>query len=159
MDIDGNYQRYYDEYKGNKLALKREAAGKLLGRTLFTKTEALVNQPTGIRLLLARIKDFLKKAIAKFNYNTIKPEIDLLMGEIADNALKGTMSNLGGDVKNILNTGEKLYRIKDNLEEQKKLTTKMLESVIKRQQFYKLRDDLEQFEKIPTKRKGITKTY
>ena len=131
LDSDGTYQEYYDQYNGNKLALKREAAGKLLGKTIFTKAEEMVNQPTGIRLLLARIKDFLKRTIAKFNYNTIKPEIDLLMGEIADNALKGTMDNIGGDVRNIINTGEKLYRIKDNLEGQKKLTTKMLESVKK----------------------------
>ena len=131
------YQQYFEEYKGDVNKLKIEAAGKLLGRTLVTKIESIQNQPTGLRLLLAKIREFLHKMMSKFPYSRIEAKMGYIMNEIGESIIDNKFQDLGASKLNIPNEKSTLYRLKDNVAEQKKLSLKALESVLKRVQYYK----------------------
>lgn len=138
--LGNEYDDYVLKYKGDKILLAKEAAGKLVADHMLN------NKPIPVsphKTLLQRVIEAIKNLFRKIDPVTINnaiTEADKTAGEIAKKLLNGDLNN--NISLNSIKERRSLYNLQERIDRDKKLVRAIIDNEVKRLQIY---------EKIDTK--------
>lgn len=135
--IGKEYENYYTMYKGDKVKLAKEAAGKLLAKHLL-QAETIPAKPYRnlLQRLIESIKEFLKKLSAS-SIQRAMMEADKSFGTLAQNILNGSLDSTMS-IDNIDNS-DLYYSTTERVKRDRALLQKIIDNEVKRLAVYEKR--------------------
>lgn len=133
--LGNEYDDYILKYKGDKILLAKEAAGKLVAKHMLDNNPIPASPH---KTLLQRVIEAIKNLFKKMDPETINnaiTEADKTAGEIAKKLLNGDLNN--NISLNNIKERRSLYNLQERIDRDKKLVRAIIENEVRRLQIYK----------------------
>lgn len=143
--LGDEFEDYNFQYKGDKVALAKEAAGKLIAKHLINNEPI---QSSRYKNILQRLIEALKNFFKQFKASDISKaitEADKQSSHIANELINGNLDSVL-DNNNIDTQIHKLYQLSSTVKRDKQLLQSILENEVKRLEIYTQRQNSSKFE-------------